>query len=190
MGFRPATSALAPKGPSCPALPTCARAGRPNAYLTQGGARWLLGGRLRLAVILRKARRASNTVIRSCIPADVLRTHVPPQDGARRSASSESISPASDHVGQRDPPADAGGLGRVLQPAAHLGTIPVREIAEGPTGVSSHVKAVPADVCENTGIVTDSARVNRSARRARRMAKPCRRLFAEQPMLDLQVPTL
>jgi hypothetical protein len=37
----------------------------------------------------------------------------------------------------------------------------------------------------NTGIATDSARVNRSARWARLMAIPCRRLFAGRPMPDL-----
>jgi radical SAM superfamily enzyme YgiQ (UPF0313 family) len=40
----------------------------------------------------------------------------------------------------------------------------------------------------NTGIATDSARVNRSAQWARLMAIPCRRLFAGRPMPDLQVP--
>jgi radical SAM superfamily enzyme YgiQ (UPF0313 family) len=40
----------------------------------------------------------------------------------------------------------------------------------------------------NTGIATDSARVNRSAKWARMIAKPCRRLFAAAPMPDLQVP--
>jgi tRNA A37 methylthiotransferase MiaB len=39
----------------------------------------------------------------------------------------------------------------------------------------------------NTGIATDSARVNRSARWARMMAIPCRRLFAGRPMPDLQI---
>jgi hypothetical protein len=39
----------------------------------------------------------------------------------------------------------------------------------------------------NTGIATDSARVNRSARWARWMAKPCRRLFAGRPMPELQI---
>jgi radical SAM superfamily enzyme YgiQ (UPF0313 family) len=39
----------------------------------------------------------------------------------------------------------------------------------------------------NTGIATDSARVSRSARWARLMAIPCRRLFAGRPMPDLQV---
>ena len=39
----------------------------------------------------------------------------------------------------------------------------------------------------NTGIATDSARVNRSAQWARLMAIPCRRLFAGQPMPDLQI---
>ena len=42
----------------------------------------------------------------------------------------------------------------------------------------------------NTGIATDSARVNRSAQWARLMAIPCRRLFAGRPMPDLQVPAL
>jgi radical SAM superfamily enzyme YgiQ (UPF0313 family) len=40
----------------------------------------------------------------------------------------------------------------------------------------------------NTGIATDSARVNRSAQWARLMAIPCRRLFAGSPMPDLQIP--
>ena len=40
----------------------------------------------------------------------------------------------------------------------------------------------------NTGIATDSARVNRSARWARWMAVPCRRLFAGQPMPGLEIP--
>ena len=40
----------------------------------------------------------------------------------------------------------------------------------------------------NTGIATDSARVARSARMARWIAKPCRRLFAAAPMPELQVP--
>jgi len=39
----------------------------------------------------------------------------------------------------------------------------------------------------NTGIATDSARVNRSAQWARWMAIPCRRLFASRPMPDLVV---
>jgi radical SAM superfamily enzyme YgiQ (UPF0313 family) len=42
----------------------------------------------------------------------------------------------------------------------------------------------------NTGIATDSARVNRSARWARLMAIPCRRLFAGRPMPGLQVPAV
>jgi radical SAM superfamily enzyme YgiQ (UPF0313 family) len=40
----------------------------------------------------------------------------------------------------------------------------------------------------NTGIATDSARVNRSARWARMIAKPCRRLFSARPMPHLEVP--
>ena len=40
----------------------------------------------------------------------------------------------------------------------------------------------------NTGIATDSARVNRSAQWARLMAIPCRRLFAGRPMPDLEIP--
>lgn len=41
----------------------------------------------------------------------------------------------------------------------------------------------------NTGIATDSARVTRSEKWARLLAKPCQRLFAGQVMPDLQVPT-
>jgi radical SAM superfamily enzyme YgiQ (UPF0313 family) len=41
----------------------------------------------------------------------------------------------------------------------------------------------------NTGIATDSARVSRSTRWTRMMARPCRRLFAGRPLPDLQVPT-
>jgi radical SAM superfamily enzyme YgiQ (UPF0313 family) len=40
----------------------------------------------------------------------------------------------------------------------------------------------------NTGIATDSARVQRSAQWARAIAKPCRKLFAAPPMPELQVP--
>ncbi len=40
----------------------------------------------------------------------------------------------------------------------------------------------------NTGIATDSARVARSTRWARWLAKPCQYLFAARPMPDLQVP--
>ena len=39
----------------------------------------------------------------------------------------------------------------------------------------------------NTGIATDSARVNRSAQWARLMAIPCRRLFAGRPMPELRI---
>jgi radical SAM superfamily enzyme YgiQ (UPF0313 family) len=39
----------------------------------------------------------------------------------------------------------------------------------------------------NTGIATDSARVNRSARWARLMARPCRRLFAGRPMPEYRL---
>ena len=41
----------------------------------------------------------------------------------------------------------------------------------------------------NTGIATDSARVNRSARWARMIAVPTRRLFSAPPMPELQVPS-
>jgi hypothetical protein len=40
----------------------------------------------------------------------------------------------------------------------------------------------------NTGIATDSARVERGTRWARWIAKPCRRLFAGTPMPKLEVP--
>jgi hypothetical protein len=40
----------------------------------------------------------------------------------------------------------------------------------------------------DTGIATDSARVARSTRWARWLAKPCRYLFSARPMPHLQVP--
>ena len=40
----------------------------------------------------------------------------------------------------------------------------------------------------NTGIATDSARVNRANQWARLIAKPCRRLFTAKPLPNLQVP--
>ena len=42
----------------------------------------------------------------------------------------------------------------------------------------------------NTGIATDSARVQRSVRWTRILARPCRRLFAGRPMPDLKVPAM
>jgi hypothetical protein len=40
----------------------------------------------------------------------------------------------------------------------------------------------------NTGIATDSARVNRSAQWARLIAKPCLRLFRVPPLPNLEEP--
>jgi hypothetical protein len=40
----------------------------------------------------------------------------------------------------------------------------------------------------DTGIATDSARVSRSSKWARWLAKPCQRLFAAPPMPNLEVP--
>jgi len=40
----------------------------------------------------------------------------------------------------------------------------------------------------DTGIATDSARIARSARWARWLAKPCRHLFSARPMPGLKVP--
>lgn len=40
----------------------------------------------------------------------------------------------------------------------------------------------------NTGIATDSARVSRSRKWARWLARPCRRLFVAKPMPDLELP--
>ena len=42
----------------------------------------------------------------------------------------------------------------------------------------------------DTGIATDSARVARSGKWVRLLAKPCRHLFAGRPMPDLQVPQM
>jgi hypothetical protein len=40
----------------------------------------------------------------------------------------------------------------------------------------------------NTGIATDSARVNKSAKRAKWMGRAARRLFMAQPMPGLAMP--
>jgi len=40
----------------------------------------------------------------------------------------------------------------------------------------------------NTGIATDSARVNRANRWARLIARPCQYLFTARPLPDLQLP--
>jgi hypothetical protein len=42
----------------------------------------------------------------------------------------------------------------------------------------------------NTGIATDSARLNRANRWARLIARPCRYLFTARPLPDLQLPRL
>jgi hypothetical protein len=42
----------------------------------------------------------------------------------------------------------------------------------------------------NTGIATDSARVQRSTRWARWIAYACRRLFRGKPMPDLRMPVV
>jgi radical SAM superfamily enzyme YgiQ (UPF0313 family) len=42
----------------------------------------------------------------------------------------------------------------------------------------------------NTGIATDSARINRSVRWTRLLARPCRRLFAGRPMPELRAPAV
>jgi hypothetical protein len=42
----------------------------------------------------------------------------------------------------------------------------------------------------NTGMATDSARVARSNRWARWLAKPCRLLFVARPMPDLSLPAV
>jgi hypothetical protein len=42
----------------------------------------------------------------------------------------------------------------------------------------------------NTGIATDSARVARSAKKARLLAKAARRLFMARPMPDLAEPPM
>jgi hypothetical protein len=50
------------------------------------------------------------------------------------------------------------------------------------------ISKIYRQIYANTGIATDSARVNRSAQWARLMAIPCRWLFAGKPMPDLEVP--
>ena len=51
------------------------------------------------------------------------------------------------------------------------------------------ISKIYREMYADTGIATDSARVSRSSRWARWLAKPCQRLFAAPPMPNLQVPT-
>jgi hypothetical protein len=51
-----------------------------------------------------------------------------------------------------------------------------------------HLSKLYRQMYANTGIVTDSARVNRANRWARLIARPCRHLFTARPLPDLQLP--
>ena len=53
---------------------------------------------------------------------------------------------ASGHDRRRDPRSHAGGVGSLLQPAAHLGTLALRQDAAKPSGLRSHLEAVSPDV--------------------------------------------
>ena len=98
--------------------------------------------------------------------------------------------PHPTHDARRDPAAHAGRVGPASTASATSGDA---------RAASSRCKARLAFVLisklyrqmyANTGIATDSARVDRASRWARWIARPCRRLFAASPMPDLQVPPL
>jgi hypothetical protein len=65
---------------------------------------------------------------------------------------------------------------------------PHRKVAQGRLAFLL-ISKIYRQMYANTGIATDSARVNRSAQWARLMVIPCRWLFAGRPMPELQVPT-
>ena len=81
-----------------------------------------------------------------------------------------------------------GGVGSVLQPAAHLGAIPLHAERSRSRLIFVLISKLYRQMYANTGIATDSARVNRANRWARLIARPCRRLFTARPLPDLQMP--
>ncbi len=78
---------------------------------------------------------------------------------------------------------------RVLQLADDLEALALRHARSRARLAFVLISKLYRQMYANTGIATDSARVTRSVRWARWIAKPCRRLFAGSPMPDLQVPT-
>ena len=103
-------------------------------------------------------------------------------------AAAQGLHAASGDVGRRDPARHAGRLGPVLQPAATSGSgrACVKSLKSRLAFVL--ISKLYRQMYANTGIATDSARVDRSAQWARWIAKPCRRLFAARPMPDLATP--
>ena len=80
---------------------------------------------------------------------------------------------ASDDVGRRDPRAHAGRVGRVLQPADRSGSARACVKSLKARLAFVLISKLYRQMYANTGIATDSARVTRSARWARLIAR-CR----------------
>ena len=84
--------------------------------------------------------------------------------------------------------ADAGRVGRVLQPAADLEALAAAVEALRARLAFVLISKLYRQMYANTGIATDSARVSRANRWARLIAKPCRRVFVASPMPALVAP--
>ena len=84
--------------------------------------------------------------------------------------------------------ADAGRVGQLLQPVAASGARSrcVKSLKARLAFVL--ISKLYRQMYANTGIATDSARVQKANRWARLIAAPCQRLFAGRPMPELQVP--
>lgn len=104
-------------------------------------------------------------------------------------AVSEGLRAAPDDVGRRNPRAHAAHVGSLLQPAPDLDPIAVRAHAETRLAFVL-ISKIDRQMHANTGLATDSARVGRSARWARWMAKPCPRLFSGRPMPHLRLAAI
>ena len=114
----------------------------------------------------RGARRAGGAHLRAVRDADAVPRHGglrgmgeddrPGQPHRRRAAqpaladspgiAPEGLHPAPGDVGRRDPPAHPGGLGSLLQPAADLEAIGLRDLVARAPCVRADFEAVPADV--------------------------------------------
>ena len=104
-----------------------------------------------------------------------------------RGATSEVLHGASDDGAGRDSRAHAGRVGSLLQQATACGRRRGISSVKGRLAFML-ISKLYRQMYANTGISTDSARVARSAKRAKWIGVACRRFFVAKPMPDLAMP--